>query len=71
MLFYGEKVRKYFLGHNFFLWSGQTDPFYTAGLQKSNFEIGRMGGQQMLGAFFAFLSVIYGKDCRPCLFGSS
>ena len=37
--------------------------FLLAGLQEINLEIGESGEQQMHGAFFAFLPLIYGKDC--------
>ena len=42
--------------------------FFSAGLQENNFKVGGEGGQQMLGAFFAFLPLIYGKDCLRGLF---
>ena len=37
---------------------------FLAGLQENNFEIGGRWGQQMLRGFFAFLPLIYVKDCR-------
>ena len=36
---------------------------FLAGLQENNFEIGGRWGQQLLRGFFAFLPLIYVKDC--------